>query len=145
MSLYVAICLLAALSVLDATTTLDRGQVLRVVWGTTLGLAVVHYFSFRVAGRMVTTDEAVERAGLVALAQLAGAAIVAAVVTVGLVLTPTQSELTVATFVVAALIGLMGYLVARPSASSPLRAALFGLGVLLGAVAVAALKVRLTK
>lgn len=112
MALYVAICLLAALSVVDAATTLDRGQILQLVWGTTLGLAIVHYFSFRVAGRMVTTDEAAERAGLVALTQLAGAAVVATVVTIALFLTPTQSELSVATFVIAALIGLMGYLVA---------------------------------
>lgn len=145
MALYVAICLLAALSVVDAAATLERGQVVQLVWGTTLGLAIVHYFSFRVAGRMVTTDEAAERAGTVAAAQLFGAAIVAGVVTIALVLTPTKSELSVATFVIAALIGLMGYLVARPSASSRFRAALFGFVVLVFAVLVAALKVRLTK
>ncbi len=145
MALYVAICLLAALSVFDAATTLDRGQVVSLVWGTTIGLAVVHYFSFRVAGGMVTTDEAAERASLVAAAQLAGAAVVAGVVTVALLLTPTQSEVTVAVFVVAALIGVMGYLVARASAKGPLRAVLFAALILVLAVGVAAVKVRLSK
>lgn len=144
MALYVAICLLAALSVVSGGP-LDRGQILELVWGTTVGLAVVHYFAFRVAGRMVTTDELAERAGSVAAAQLSGAAIVAGVVTAALVLTPTQSELGVAKFVVAGLIGLMGYLVARPSTSTRWRAVLFALVVLVLAVGVAALKLRLSK
>ena len=144
MALYVAICLIAALSLVD-TGALDRGQIFELVWGTTIGLATVHYFSFRVAGRMVTTEELVERAGSVAAAQLSGAAIVACAVTVALVVTPTQSEVTVAKFVVAALIGLMGYLVARASTSSAWRAALFGLFVLVLAVIVAAVKIRLSK
>lgn len=144
MALYVAICLLAALSLVD-TASLDKGQIVKLVWGTTLGLAVVHYFSFRVAGRMVSTEEQAERASLVAAAQLAGAAIVAGVVTVALVFTPTDDEVMVAAYVVAALIGLMGYLVARPSAKGPWQAALFGLAVLALAIVTAALKVRLTK
>lgn len=144
MALYVAICLLAALSVVGSGS-LDRGQILELVWGTTVGLAAVHYFSFRVAGRMVTTDELAERAGVVAVAQMAGAVVVAGVVTVALLVTPTQSELTVAKLVVAALIGLMGYLVARPSAATRWRAVLFGLVVLVLAVAVAAFKIRLSK
>lgn len=144
MALYVAICLLAALSVVGSDS-LDRGQIFELVWGTTVGLAVVHYFSFTVAGRMVTTDELAERAGVVAAAQLAGAASVAGVVTLALLVTPTQRELSVAKFVVAAMIGLMGYLVARPSAATRWRAVLFGLVVLVSAVAVAALKIRLSK
>ncbi len=144
MALYVAICLLAALALVN-TGALDRGQILELVWGTTVGLALVHYFSFRVAGRMVTTDQLAERAGAVAVAQLAGAAVVAGAVTVALVITPTQSELAVAKLVVAGLIGVMGYLVARPSTSSRFRAVVFGLFVLVLAVLVAALKIRLTK
>lgn len=144
MALYVAICLLAALALVDAGA-LDRGQVFELVWGTTVGLAVVHYFSFRIAGRMVTTDELAERTGAVAVAQLTGAAVVAGAVTVALVVTPTQSELAVAKFVVAGLIGLMGYLVALQSTSSRLRAVLFGLFVLVLSALVAALKIRLTK
>lgn len=144
MALYVAICLLAALALVD-TAALDRGQVLELVWGTTLGLAIARYFAFRVAGRMVTTDELAERAGSVAAAQLAGAAVVAGVVTAALIVTPTQSELSVAKFVVAGLIGLAGYLVALYSSPSRWRAVLFGLAVLVLAVGVAALKIRLSK
>ena len=144
MALYVAICLLAALALVD-TSGLDRGQILELVWGTTVGLSVVHYFAFRVAGQMVTMEELAERAASVAAAQLLGATLVAAVVTVALVITPTQAELAAAKLVVAALIGAMGYLVARHSMASRWRAALFGLTVLVLAVVVAALKIRLTK
>ena len=70
---------------------------------------------------------------------------VAGMVTVALLVTPTQSEAAVAKYAVAALIGLAGYLVARHSASSRLGAILFGLLVLIVAVAVAALKLRLSK
>ena len=94
---------------------------------------------------MLTTEEQTERASAVAVAQLSGAALVAGIVTLALLVTPTESEAAVARYVVAALIGLTGYLLARHSASSHLRAALFGLLVLVAAVAVAALQFRLSK
>jgi len=46
MALYVAICLIAALSAL-ANVTAIPGHILGLVWGTTVGLAVAHVFAFR--------------------------------------------------------------------------------------------------
>jgi len=142
MALYVAICLLAALAVVHSSS-LEQGEVVGVVWGTTLGLAIVHYFSFRVAGQLVTKENA-KQVSLVAAAQMGGAAIVAAVVTLALLVTPTKNEREVAMYVVAALIGLMGYLVGRQADAGRWRAVGFGVIVLVLAVLVASLKIRLT-
>jgi hypothetical protein len=46
MALYVAICLIAALTAL-ANVTAVPGHIIGLVWGTTVGLAVAHVFAFR--------------------------------------------------------------------------------------------------
>ena len=52
MALYVAICLIAALTALAKLTAIP-GHIMGLVWGTTVGLAVAHVFAFRIAGRLV--------------------------------------------------------------------------------------------
>lgn len=51
MALYVAVCLLAALIALP-----DRGAghapAFGVIWGVTVGLALAHWFAFRVSARL---------------------------------------------------------------------------------------------
>jgi hypothetical protein len=54
MALYVAVCLIAALTALESVTAVP-GHILGLVWGTTVGLAVAHVFAFRIAGRLCTT------------------------------------------------------------------------------------------
>jgi hypothetical protein len=75
MALYVVICLLAAFAALPETDA--HAHVMAIVWGITLGLAVAHWFAFRVSARMVGAGSIrphdLESAG----AQLAGAAGVA--------------------------------------------------------------------
>jgi hypothetical protein len=51
MALYVAICLLAAFAALPETGA--HAQVIGIIWGVTLGLAIAHWFAFRVAARLV--------------------------------------------------------------------------------------------
>jgi hypothetical protein len=52
MALYVAICLIAALSALQNVVAVSW-HVLGLVWGTTVGLVLAHVFAFRIAGRLV--------------------------------------------------------------------------------------------
>ena len=54
MSLYVAIVLLAALMVVPDSSGHGDVQVLGLVWGTTIGLALAHLFAFRVSARLVS-------------------------------------------------------------------------------------------
>jgi hypothetical protein len=71
---------------------------------------------------------------------LAGAAAVAVIVSVPVLFAPTDAELTWASHTCAGIIGVVGYLVARGAERGRLRAVLFGLAVLVAALAVAALK-----
>jgi hypothetical protein len=139
MALYVAICLIAALTALETVTAVP-GHILGLVWGTTVGLALAHVFAFRIAGRLVHDGDLPRADRIVSVVQLASAAAVAVVVSVPVLLAPTESELDWARYTCAAIIGVVGYLVARGADRSRIRAVLFGLGVLAAAILLAALK-----
>jgi len=135
----VAICLIAALTAL-ANATAIPGHIMGLVWGTTVGLAVAHVFAFRIAGRLVH-DGVLPRADrIVSVVQLVGAAAVAVIVSVPVLLAPTVNEITWARYTCAAFIGVAGYLVARGAERGRVRSVLFGLAVLVAAVAIAGLK-----
>ena len=138
MALYVSICLIAALTALETVTAVP-GHILGLVWGTTVGLALAHVFAFRIAGRLV--HQGLPKADrIVSLIQMASAAAVAVIVSVPVLLAPTVTELNWARYTCAGIIGVVGYLVARGASRGRMRAVLFGLGVLVVAFAVAALK-----
>jgi hypothetical protein len=139
MALYVAVCLIAALTALQNVIAVP-GHILGLVWGTTVGLALAHVFAFRIAGRLVHDGVLPRGDRIVSVVQLAGAAAVAVVVSVPVLLVPTTNELTWARYTCAAIIGVVGYLVARGAERGRIRSALFGLAVLVAAFAVAALK-----
>ena len=126
MALYVAVCLMAALIAIPESAA-EQTTVIGLIWGITLGLALAHWFAFRVSARMVgagtvrTSD--VELIG----AQLLGAAGVALVVSVGVLLLPDSAELESAEFLLAALISLIGFAVARGAGASLLRAVVYSL------------------
>jgi hypothetical protein len=139
MALYVAICLIAALTALESVTAVP-GHILGLVWGTTVGLALAHVFAFRIAGRLVDDGDLPRADRIASVVQLASAAAVAVVVSLPVLLAPTESELDWARYTCAGIIGVVGYLVARGADRSRIRAVLFGLGVLAAAILIAALK-----
>ena len=53
MGLYVAICLLGALIALP-THEQDDAEVIAIIWGVTVGLALAHWFAFRVSAALVS-------------------------------------------------------------------------------------------
>ena len=115
MALYVAICLIAALTALETVTAVP-GHILGLVWGTTVGLALAHVFAFRIAGRLVHDGDLPRADRIVSVVQLVSAAAVAVVVSVPLLLAPTESELDWARYTCAAIIG--GRLLGRPGRGS---------------------------
>ena len=136
MALYVAIAMLAALAVVDPTR-FDQGEVIGLLWGTALGLAVAHYVAFRLAsrlarGRPLTTRDA-EIAGL----QVAGALTVPAVCTLTVLLAGDHSAVDVAIWTVGIGLGLVGFLAGRANGANLVRSAVLG-GVVLGIGAVTA-------
>ena len=120
--------------------TFVPGHILGLVWGTTVGLAIAHVFAFRIAGRLVHDGDLPRADRTISVVQLAAAAAVAVVVSVPVLLAPTVNEITWARYTCAAIIGVVGYLVARGAERGRIRSVLFGLGVLAAAFAVAALK-----
>jgi hypothetical protein len=138
MALYVAICLLAAFAALPEAGA--HTHVIAIIWGVTIGLAVAHWFAFRVSARMVGAGSVrphdVESAG----AQLAGAAGVALLASVPVLVFPESVELELVELVLAAFIALVGFMVARGGGASRARALVYGLLVLVVAVAIALVK-----
>jgi hypothetical protein len=140
MAFYTAICLIAALV---ATDPAHRIPIMALIWGTTIGLALAHLFAFRLAARLVGGGTVGTHQGRLALAQLIGAAVVAIVATVPVLLFSGPTEADTARFFVAGLIGVAAYQVGRSSRASLVKSALFAAGTLLVATAVAVIKNRL--
>ena len=139
MALYVAICLLAACAALPETGA--HAHAMPIIWGVTIGLALAHWFAFRVSARMVGAGRVrphdVESAG----AQLAGAARGgAAGVGSRDPLLPESVELELVELLLAGFIALIGFAVARGGGATRTRAMLYGLAVLVVAVAIALVK-----
>jgi hypothetical protein len=140
MALYVAICLLAALAAVKEPVGDGDAHTFELVWGTTLGLALAHWFAFRLSARLVASGafrrEDAEAAG----AQLAGAVAVALLATIPVLVLPATVELDVVRLVLAAFIALVGVTVARSSGASGLRSVVYGLSILAVGAVVALVK-----
>jgi len=140
MSLYVSVVLLAELSALPAQHFPKGWGMVALIWGTTLGLALAHWFAYTVASSALT-DGKVERQDMeVGAAGVVGALMVALLATLPEVLLTTRDAERVLLFVPAAFIGFGGYLVARARDSSVRRSLLWALGFVFAGVVVASLK-----
>lgn len=140
MALYVSVVLLAALVALEDGATTGDGEMLGLIWGTTIGLALAHYFAFRVASRLVRGTTFHKRDGEIALAQLGGAAFVSALCTIPVLLFPDSSKNDFIRWELAVLLGITGYAAGRTGGASRLRSLATGAVVLVLGVAVAFVK-----
>lgn len=148
MVLYVSVVLLGALAALPAGET-ELGDVqgptgpelAAIVAGTTLGLALAHWFAFHVATHGVAGPDLRGQDFKEAMAQLIGAATVAVLVCVPILLYQADDEQRIVLFVLAAIIGGADFLIERAKGHSRPRSAVYGLVTMLVAVGVAAIKV----
>jgi hypothetical protein len=140
MALYIAVTLLAVLSAVADRT--DHGDITlgALVWGTTIGLALAHVFAFRVSARLVARGSVTGADAEVAGAQLAGAAFVAAVASLPIVVLGPTAELDVARVVLALFVAAMGYLVAKAAGATRGRAITYGIVILVVALVIATVK-----
>jgi hypothetical protein len=137
MAFYVLICLLAALAAILHHGNESHVDTLGLIWGTTIGLAFAHWFAFRLAARVANPHHPSPHDAPLLAAQLAGAAVVALLATVPVVLFPGDVELKVVRWELAGLLGLAAYSIARTAGSSRWRSFGYALGMLgLGAVVV---------
>src|SRR5262245_21732101 len=111
MALYVAVCLLAAM--IAVPDNAEHTHAIGIVWGISLGLVLAHLFAFRVSSRLVASGRVHPVDVQLAAAQLVGGAAVALAATVPVILLPTSTEVIWVELVMAALICVAGYSVAR--------------------------------
>lgn len=146
MILYVSVIEIAELFSLPEEH-FDHGRVtgpvgtalLAIIWGTAVGLALAHWFAFRVAAPGFRGERPSRHDTRIGLAQLAGAMFVATVSSIPVVLfSDVRAQETVGD-VPALIIGVIAFFVARAAGKARLPAAFYGvtaavLGVLVAMV-----------
>jgi hypothetical protein len=154
MALYVSLTLLATLFVLprgveSAGGELDGGvhglELIAVIWGTTLGLALVHWFAFTLASRGVHHDEEFRADLEHGAAQFAGAGLVALAASIPVLLSGRDMHLRLSIWVPAVVVGGVGYLTARTNGRGRGMSLVVGGVVLAIGVALAAVKLLLVR
>jgi hypothetical protein len=143
MVLYVSIVLLATLVALPEDFA-DHGnaalELIAIEWGTAIGLALAHWFAFSVAGALLSGGLPTREDLQVVGAQLVGAAIVALVTMVPILIVGRDSDVTAAAFAPALILGLAGFRVARSGGRSAFAAVFAGILVLVVGLSVATIK-----
>jgi hypothetical protein len=146
MVLYVSVVEIAELAAIPEThsganaTGPVSGTLLAIIWGTAVGLAIAHWFAFRVAGQAFRGDRVTGLDTKVGLAQVGAAMFVAAVSSVPVLLFDDVRAQEFTGLVPAVLIGIVGYLIARETGKSRFAAALYGITALALGVLVATVK-----
>jgi len=148
MTLYVSVVLLATLAALpaghdDAAEPIQGPvglELIAILWGTTIGLALTHYFAFRVAARgfgggRLSSEDAKE-----ATAEVAAAAFVAALASLPVLAFSPGTEQWVVLFVLALIIGVVSYLLERANEHTRSASVVFGALTLVVGLIVASLK-----
>ena len=147
MVLYVSVVEIAELAALPEShfthgriTGAVGGQLLAILWGTAVGLALAHWFAFRLAAPAFRGERVTNQDTLIGLAQVGGAVFVAAISSVPvLFLSDVRAQETTGD-VPALLIGVVGYVVARHTGKSRLAALFYGVTALALGVLVALVK-----
>jgi hypothetical protein len=147
MVLYVSVVEIAELAALPEThlanghTTGPVGaRLLAIIWGTAVGLAIAHWFAFRLAASAFRGDRVTGLDTKIGLAQVAAAMFVAAVSSIPVLLLDDVRAQEFTGVVPAILIGIVGYLIARETGKSRLAAAIYGGSALAVGLLVASVK-----
>jgi len=147
MVLYVSVVEIAELAALPESHVANgqvtgpvSSQLLAIVWGTAVGLAIAHWFAFRLAARAFRGEGPTRQDTYIGLAQVGAAIFVAAVSSLPVLLLSDVRAQELTGDVPAILIGIVGYLIARYSGKSRLPSALYGITALAIGVLVALVK-----
>ena len=140
MGLTTAVALLAALSAGDDSAPHSQLEVLAIVWGTTVGLALVHAFGVLVSVGRVRETTATYRPLELLMSQVAMASMVAVSASVVVMVTSTSLDRLGARITAGVFIGGLVGFESRTGGASRGRAVLLGVGVTVIAVAVAITK-----
>jgi hypothetical protein len=140
MGLTVAIALLAALSAGDDLAAHSKFDVLAVVWGTTIGLALTHWFAILVSARLVKDPDLRYSPLELLFSQTMMAMIVAVCATAVVAVLSGDFDRLGARVTAALFIGVLVGLESRRGGSSGVRALLLGGGAVVAGATIAATK-----
>lgn len=150
MVLYLSIVLLATFTALPTGAEADTAGhgsdgvhgigLVGLIWGTALGLALAHWFSFRLTARAFGGGNVSESDVKAGLAQMSAAVAVAALCSVPVLIATDATDVQAASWVPALIVGLAGAAIARISGRSRLQAFVSGAAVLVLGLAVATVK-----
>ena len=150
MVLYVSVVEIAELAAIPEShyaggkvTGAVGGQLLSIVWGTALGLALAHWFAFRLAAPAFRGERPTRHDTYVGFAQVLGAMFVAAVSSLPVLLFSDVRAQETTGDVPALLIGAVAYLVARHINKSRLTSLFYAVTALALGVLVALVKTEL--
>jgi hypothetical protein len=140
MGLTVAIVLLASLTAGDDLAPHSKLDVLAIVWGTTVGLAITHWFALLVGTRLVR-DPALRHSPVeLLISQTVMAVVVAVSATLAVIVLSGDLDRLGARVTAALFIGVLVGGESRASGTPGLRAALLGAGAMALALTIAAAK-----
>jgi hypothetical protein len=150
MILYVSVVLIAELAAIPEKHFADGrvtgpvgGQLLAIVWGTAVGLAVAHWFAFGLAAPAFRGERPNRLDTHIGLVQVGSAIFVACVSSLPVLLLSDAHAQETTGDVPALLIGVAGYLVARATGRSRLASIFYAVTALALGVLVALIKTRL--
>jgi hypothetical protein len=133
MVLYVSVVEIAELAALPAEHVAGGQvdgpagvQLLAIIWGTAIGLAIAHWFAFRLAGHAFRGDRVTGLDTRIGLAQVGAAIFVALLSSLPILLFNEVRAQQFTGVVPAVLIGGVGYLIAREMGRGRWAAALYG-------------------
>ncbi len=144
MAFYLGLTLLVALNVARDEAPPPLPELLLIIWGSTVGLAVSHWFALTLASRLVRDADQHRRPGEILFSQVLMAVGLALVASVAVVLAPVRAEVLTARIAVAVFIGVLVTSEARASGRPPWRAVAVGMAALGVALALATVKLALT-
>jgi hypothetical protein len=150
MVLYVSVVEIAELAALPesrsshgAVTGPAGAELLAIVWGTALGLALVHWFAFGVAAHGFRGDRPTGHDVRIGLVQVGAAIMVAAVSSLPVLFLSRANARDTTGDVPAVIIGALAYVLARVAGNSRVASAFLGITALALGVVVALVKSKL--
>jgi hypothetical protein len=119
-------------------------QLLAIIWGTALGLAIAHWFAFGIAAPGIRGARPSRWRVYAGMAQVGGAAFVAAVSSLPILVFNRNITLETIGEVPAVLIGVIAYFISRSTGRARVPSVFYGLTALALGVAVAMVKLTLS-
>lgn len=140
MALYLSLSLLAVLLAIPTSGDKASEDPVGLIFLTAVGLLVAHLLAFGISSRLVSRGDLDAEARLIAFAQIAGGALVVALVMLPMVFFDAPTSIQVAQALLLAFVAGVGYTAARQSDATRLRALLYVGVVVVSVLIVLALK-----